>query len=145
MLTGIPAFEARWLSLRLRYPTSLEENLLIAQAMGQLVDNYASPHIIEARLPRHLRSLFEELAIAYFHGYTPAPESAPAAQSGHQSSALPHPQQNISAAVEQVRQLARQIGQRRRHDPRFASDLNEADTLVVEFTDNWPESRHPKS
>lgn len=71
MLVGIQAFEACWTELRGQYPTSAADNTLIAHAMGRLIDRYETPVAAENNLPTNLRTLFRELAKAYFHGYEP--------------------------------------------------------------------------
>ena len=69
MLTGIKAFEARWQSLKAMHPTSQRDNHLLMQAMGRLVDNYATQSEIAVDLPRHLQTVFEHLVDAYLNGY----------------------------------------------------------------------------
>lgn len=69
MLTGIKAFEACWQSLESSYAPSLTENRLLMQAMGRLVDNYATQEEIACELPVALRGLFVQLVDAYLHGY----------------------------------------------------------------------------
>ncbi|MEO0533514.1 MAG: hypothetical protein AAF215_06560 [Cyanobacteria bacterium P01_A01_bin.123] len=70
MLVGIKAFEARWLELRSLYPTTAEENIIIAHAMGRLTDHYETAEEIIGTLPIQLRTLFQELMEAYLNGYT---------------------------------------------------------------------------
>ena len=71
MLREMQAFQACWIDLKDDYPTSREDNTLIAQAMGQLVDRYHKPEEIENSLPEYLQPLFRRLAVAYFQGYEP--------------------------------------------------------------------------
>ncbi|HEY9736563.1 MAG TPA: hypothetical protein V6D06_09780 [Trichocoleus sp.] len=154
MLTGIQAFEARWLDLRGQHPTTRNDNTVIAHAMGQLIDQYETPAQIEEALPDHLRGLFRELAIAYFQGYRPAadkaidppsescPEPPSSPVSSHQAktpdAADPH-QREISAAVEKVRNLAQSTrcvnNATRGCRP---DDPSEAETLIIEFPEGWP-------
>lgn len=68
MLTGIKAFEARWQALKDAYPTSPEDSRLLMQAMGRLVDNYATQAEIMIDLPRSLQLLFAQLVEAYLNG-----------------------------------------------------------------------------
>ena len=68
MLTGIKAFEARWQSLKGRYATSAADNRLLMQAMGRLVDNYATHEEISEGLPVSLQNLFDRLVDAYLNG-----------------------------------------------------------------------------
>ncbi|PSN18875.1 hypothetical protein C7271_10265 [filamentous cyanobacterium CCP5] len=142
MLTGIQAFEACWLALRDQHPTSPEENRLIVQAMGQLVDNYAPPQVIEDTLPQHLCPLFERLATAYFHGYLPAQNgtvSISVAEPTHSSSQ--GTRQDISAAVQRVRHLAQQMNLQHASRLRSSTPLSEADTLIINFPEGWFEAR----
>ena len=69
MLTGIKAFEARWQSLKDSYVTTLSESRLLMQAMGRLVDNYATQEQIVSELPFGLQGLFLRLVDAYLNGY----------------------------------------------------------------------------
>ena len=71
MLTGIKAFEARWQSLKDSYVTTLSESRLLMQAMGRLVDNYATQEEIVSELPFGLQGLFLRLVDAYLNGYWP--------------------------------------------------------------------------
>lgn len=68
MLTGMKAFESRWQSLQAQYPTGAAQKQLLMQAMGRLVDNYATQAEIEADLPSALRILFQRLVDAYLNG-----------------------------------------------------------------------------
>ncbi|MGB3291394.1 MAG: hypothetical protein WBB01_00210 [Phormidesmis sp.] len=69
MLTGIKAFEARWQALRDTYVTTLSESRLLMQAMGRLIDNYATQEEIAGELPFVLQGLFLRLVDAYLNGY----------------------------------------------------------------------------
>lgn len=68
MLTGIRALEYRWQSFQAKYPISATQRQLIMQAMGRLVDNYATQEEIETDLPDALRMLFRRLVDAYLNG-----------------------------------------------------------------------------
>lgn len=148
MLRGIQAFEARWLDLRQIHPTTRDDNTLIAHAMGQLVDQYASPVLIESNLPEHLRLLFRDLAVAYFHGYVPM-EPVPAstavcslADPPHQAAVPPDQPKSskaeIAAAVAQVKALAQRASQRkRRSSSQSAANPSEEDTLIIDFPQEW--------
>ncbi|QQE63847.1 hypothetical protein GFS31_05180 [Leptolyngbya sp. BL0902] len=165
LLRELEAFEACWLDLKDQYPTSRDDNTLIAHAMGQIVDLVEKPDQVERNLPEHLKILFRRLAIAYFQGYIahqaqPKPTQAvlkplamatparvdtavqtplePIAQPDHQQ------KQDISAAVEQVRQLANQA-QARLRKAKVSRDcpvpngcsIEEMETLIVDFPDHW--------
>ncbi|MDJ0707223.1 MAG: hypothetical protein QNJ46_28445 [Leptolyngbyaceae cyanobacterium MO_188.B28] len=79
MIKGIQAFEACWKNLRASHPTGPAQNLMIAQAMGQVTDHYGTAEEIERTLPTDLQALFRTLIHAYFNGY--AVKSPPAAKS----------------------------------------------------------------
>ncbi|HEY9881648.1 MAG TPA: hypothetical protein V6D29_24565 [Leptolyngbyaceae cyanobacterium] len=141
MLTGIQAFEARWIDLKSHHPTTKDDNTVIAHAMGQLIDQYETPLQIERELPDHLQKLFRELAQAYFQGYSPLSEAeepgisvvTEVLSSGAKTC-------DISIAVEKVKVLARNA---RRSDSPSSSkpvELSEADTLIIEFPEGWPHS-----
>lgn len=68
-LTGIKAFEACWQSLKGNYSISAYESRLLMQAMGRLVDNYATQEEIVATLPHSLQELFGHLVNAYLNGF----------------------------------------------------------------------------
>lgn len=114
--------------------------MLIAHAMGQLVDCLAKPTQIERDLPSHLQGLFRRLALAYFQGYSAAEEPFEAAP-------LPVPQpcprsdrqrrQEISAAVERVKALAQQTQARLCTSRGQAAQCatSEMETLIIEFSD----------
>ncbi len=161
LLRELEAFEACWLDLKDTYPTSRQDNTLIAHAMGQIVDFVEKPDQVEKSLPDHLKILFRRLAIAYFQGYiprqscpTPAspkpikPATAPVAATAALATAKAPPEQvqkqEISAAVEQVRQLANQAQARmqrsrgNRNCPVPAGcSVAEMDTLIVDFPEHW--------
>lgn len=144
LLRELEAFEACWFDLKDIYPTTRQDNTLIAHSMGQIVDLVEKPDQVERSLPDHLKILFRRLAIAYFQGYIPhqartpppavaAPLARPVATTAAVKTApktLPKPEttaphqrqmttatrqtQEISAAVEQVRILANQAQSRLR-------------------------------
>ncbi len=70
MIKGIQAFEACWMKLKSSYPTDQSQNLMIAQAMGQVTDRYGTVEEVVQTLPTDLRVLFRKLIHAYFHGFT---------------------------------------------------------------------------
>jgi hypothetical protein len=140
LLREMQAFQACWMDLKDDYPTSREDNTLIAQAMGQLVDRYQKPQEIEASLPDYLQPLFRRLALAYFQGYEPhdthgVPGNDAETNCGSQGV---HQNQAIAAAVGKVQWLA----QRARHnhqEVRQAKDkpFSEMDTLIIEIPEHW--------
>jgi hypothetical protein len=142
MLRELEAFEACWLDLKDVYPTSGQDNILLTQAMGQLVDLTAKPAQVEQDLPDHLRILFRRLALAYFQGYFPSRRQAPVAQV---AAAPPNPQcdlqqrHEISAAVDQIKALAQRtqtrIQKNRGQAPQVP--LSEMETLIIEFPEYW--------
>ncbi len=111
MLTGIKAFEARWQSLKSCYATSAADNRLLMQAMGRLVDNYATHEEISEELPVSLQGLFDHLVDAYLNGYWLDTDEKPN-------------QKTVSPAL----LAAQQMRQRRKTEPTAAS---EASTYVV--------------
>jgi hypothetical protein len=141
MLRELKAFEACWLDLKDVYPTSGQDNMLIAHAMGQLVDCLAKPTQIEQDLPGHLQALFRRLALAYFQGYSATERQAAAAVT------LPIPQpcpqsdrqqrQDISAAVERVKALAQKTQARMcmARGQAVQCAISDMDTLIIEFAD----------
>lgn len=142
MLRELKAFEACWLDLKDVYPTSGQDNMEIAHAMGQLVDCLAKPNQVEQDLPSHLQALFRQLALAYFQGYSPAerpleaaavalPVSQPCPQSDRQR------RQDISAAVERVKALAQQTQSRMCTARGQAAQCATSDmeTLIIHFSD----------
>lgn len=141
MLRELDAFEACWLDLKDVYPTSGTDNMLIAHAMGQLVDLLEKPTQVEQALPNHLKSLFRQLALAYFQGYFPGA----ARQGAAMSAKVPPPpppqgdrqrRQDISAAVSQVKALA-QKNQARLRQGRGQVAMSEMETLVIDFPEYW--------
>ncbi|MGB3298651.1 MAG: hypothetical protein WBA76_10310 [Phormidesmis sp.] len=68
MLTGIKAFEACWQSLKGTTASATDSRLLM-QAMGQLIDNYATHDEIIQALPTALGEAFDCLVDAYLNGY----------------------------------------------------------------------------
>ena len=69
MLTGIKAFEARWQSIKRSDRVSSIDGHRLVQAMGRLIDNYATPDEIRQELPVALRAAFDRLVDAYLSGY----------------------------------------------------------------------------
>lgn len=118
MLTGLDAFEACWASLHRSQPTSAAENMLIAHAMGQVIDGYGTIAQVEATLSKRLQPIFHQLVVAYLQGYEPAasPNSAAhiSAKTGVKRSNLP-----FKSNFERVRAL-------------MAINPNEAETLIVD-------------
>ncbi len=143
VLREMQAFQACWMDLKDDYPTSREDNTLIAQAMGQLVDRYGKPQEVEASLPDYLQPLFRRLALAYFQGYEPRePDevegNSTGAERGIRMNVPPHPA--IAAAVDKVQWLA----QRARHNNQEVRQaqgktFSEMDTLIIEIPDHWKE------
>ena len=144
MLRELEAFEACWLDLKDVYPTSGGDNMLIAHAMGQLVDLLEKPTQVEQGLPDHLKILFRRLALAYFQGYFPqqpqpqrlpvAEVLVPRAQPGDRQR-----RQDISAAVDRVKALAQKSQARLCANRGQANQcaLSELETLVIEFPEHW--------
>ena len=69
MLTGIKAFEARWQSIKRSDRVNSIDGHRLVQAMGRLIDNYATPDEIRQELPVALRAAFDQLVDAYLSGY----------------------------------------------------------------------------
>ncbi|MFQ4134820.1 hypothetical protein PGN35_000715 [Nodosilinea sp. PGN35] len=142
MLRELKAFEACWLDLKDVYPTSGQDNMLIAHAMGQLVDALAKPAQVEQDLPDSLKGLFRRLALAYFQGYSPA-EGQLEALGARQPTAQPclhsdrQRRQDISAAVERVKALAHKTQARMCAARGQAAQCatSEMETLIIEFSD----------
>ncbi|HSM83187.1 MAG TPA: hypothetical protein VLS96_15975 [Nodosilinea sp.] len=144
MLRELKAFEACWLDLKDVYPTNAQDNMLIAHAMGQLVDFLEKPALVERDLPAHLKQLFRRLALAYFQGYTP--ETRPA-----MVAVAPRPapiscplsdcqrRQEISAAVDRVKVLAQQTQTRisTARGQTAQCPMSEMETLIIEFPEHW--------
>ncbi|HEY9763846.1 MAG TPA: hypothetical protein V6D07_15045 [Trichocoleus sp.] len=142
MLTGIQAFEARWIDLRSHHPTTKDDNTVIAHAMGQLIDQYQTPIQIERELPDHLQGLFRELAQAYFQGYSPLSETDGQNLALTKANVLSSGEKtcDISIAVEKVKVLARNSQRPETSSSRRPVELSEADTLIIEFPEGWPHS-----
>ena len=117
MLTGIKAFEARWQSIKGN--SSARDSRLLMQAMGRLVDNYATHDEILEDLPASLRGAFNRLVDAYLNGFWLDDEG----RSSNQNSASV-----LSPAV----LAAQQLRQRRRsqHTPRPTA-ASEAATYII--------------
>lgn len=141
MLRELKAFEACWLDLKDVYPTSGQDNMLIAHAMGQLVDCLAKPAQVEQDLPGHLQGLFRRLALAYFQGYSPAEGQFEAAMVTRLPIPQPGPRsdrqqrQDISAAVERVKALAQKTQARMCTARGQAGQcaVSDLETLIIEF------------
>ncbi len=144
MLRELDAFEACWLDLKDIYPTSGQDNRLLTQAMGQLVDLTAKPAQVEQDLPDHLKILFRRLALAYFQGYFPG-QARQSVVRRARVPATPPPQgdhqrrQDISAAVSQVKALAQKTQARIRQGRGQVSQvaMSEMETLIIEFPEHW--------
>ncbi|MBD2425270.1 hypothetical protein [Phormidium sp. FACHB-1136] len=167
LLRELEAFEACWFDLKDTYPTTRQDNTLIAHSMGQIVDLVEKPDQVEKSLPDHLKILFRRLAIAYFQGYIPhrartstpsvpmAPPVRPVTTTTtavkttpetlqKQETTATRQKQEISAAVEQVRRLANQAQARmqrsqvNRDCPVPAGcSIADMDTLIVDFPEHW--------
>ncbi len=145
MLRELEAFEACWLDLKDIYPTSGPDNTLIAHAMGQLVDLLEKPAQVEHDLPNHLKTLFRQLALAYFQGYSREAGEAEAARTDRFSVSPPcsdsdrQRRQDISAAVDRVKALAQktQIRMCTARGQVTHCALSELETLVIEFPEYW--------
>jgi hypothetical protein len=145
MLRELDAFEACWLDLKDIYPTNGQDNMLIAHAMGQLVDLLEKPAQVEQDLPNHLKDLFRRLALAYFQGYFPNGSQQDIAVKAPRPVALPNPRcdlrqrHEISAAVSQVKALAQKTQARSRQGRGQASavPMSEMETLIIEFPAHW--------
>jgi hypothetical protein len=147
LLREMQAFQACWMDLKDDYPTNREDNTLLAQAMGQLVDCYQKPQEVEESLPDYLKPLFRRLAVAYFQGYEPRRRVDIDLETGigetldnaPESDGTQH--QAIVAAVEKVRWLA----QRSRETQPAANKaqpqtFSEMDTLIIEIPEHWRSS-----
>ena len=135
MLREMQAFQACWIDLKDDYPTSREDNTLIAQAMGQLVDRYQKPQEVEASLPDYLQPLFRRLALAYFQGYEPQDDAEAVAVQGPGKHRQP---EAITAAVGKVQWLAKRA-QHQNQTVRQSQDksFSEMDTLIIEIPEHW--------
>lgn len=118
-LTGIRAFESRWQSLQARYPINASQKQLVTQAMGRLVDNYATQEEIEAELPFALRVIFQRLVDAYLNGCWMDADAYSTQEMTVES--VPVTPATLAAARLRQRQS--------RHQPTAAS---EADTYIVD-------------
>ena len=158
LLRELEAFEACWFDLKDTYPTTRQDNTLIAHSMGQIVDLVEKPDQVEKSLPDHLKILFRRLAIAYFQGYIPGQSRsaaappvpvAPPVRPVTTATAVKTPpetrqKQEISAAVEQVRLLANQA-QARLRQSKVSRDcpvpagcsIEDMETLIVDFPEHW--------
>lgn len=119
MLTGIKAFDARWQSLKSSDRVNSSDGQRLVQAMGRLIDNYATPDEIRQELPVALRDAFDRLVNAYLNGYwldDSAQDAASEIQQAH------------CAVVSPAMLVATQRHQRRKMQPTEAS---EAATYVV--------------
>ncbi|MDJ0707438.1 MAG: hypothetical protein QNJ46_29540 [Leptolyngbyaceae cyanobacterium MO_188.B28] len=143
MLKGIQAFDACWLHLRSLYPTGRAENLMIAQAMGQVTDRYGTVEEVEQALPKDLKVLFRKLVHAYFHGYpvnSPPTEASGKGSMPKQSQSI-EPTQKADANIYGESKKAsikpslvqKILRKRRLRDHAFSlSDPNESATLILE-------------
>ena len=118
MLTGIKALEYCWQSFQAKYPISATQGQLVTQAMGRLVDNYATQEEIEADLPDALRILFRRLVDAYLNGCWVAAD-AQFARKEVQRGALMMTPAMLAAA-------------QRRQQPQPPTATSEADTYIVD-------------
>lgn len=123
MLTGIKAFEARWQSLKSSYATSSADNRTLMQAMGRLVDNYATHEEISEDLSDSLSSLFDQLVDAYLNGCW-LDDVETTGQTTEQTTKQTTERPQVSPAL----LAAQQMRQRRKIQPTPAS---EAETYVV--------------
>lgn len=145
MLRELEAFEACWLDLKDVYPTSSQDNMLIAHSMGQLVDLTTRPDQVERDLPGHLKILFRRLALAYFQGYIPTRGKQVSAALASLPTALPSPdgetrqRQDISTAVDQVKALAKKNQARlcKKRGQAASCALSDMETLIIEFPEHW--------
>lgn len=118
MLTGIKAFEACWQSLKSSTGANSSDSRVLMQAMGRLVDNYATHDEISQELPVALRDAFNRLVNAYLAGYW-LDDTDPNAVSATQPSAVVGSSAMLAAI---------QLRQRRKMQPTEAS---EAETYVI--------------
>ncbi|WOD41944.1 hypothetical protein [Nodosilinea sp. E11] len=149
MLRELKAFEACWLDLKDIYPTSSQDNRLIAHAMGQLVDLLEKPTQVEQELPQHLKGLFRQLAMAYFQGYSPHPDLDEPELLNCVPPQLPYPRsdrqrrQDIATAIDQVKVLAQksQATLCPNRGKTAQCPISERETLIIDFPEHW----HPAS
>lgn len=142
MLVGIQAFEACWTELRGHYPTSAADNTLIAHAMGRLIDRYETPVAAENTLPTNLRTLFRELAKAYFHGYEPKRDLEREIEKGSPRVSYTHPEMTratqLSASEQAVIARLKNLANRTHCDLQPGKrqcqleDFAFAETLIIE-------------
>ncbi len=119
MLTGIKAFEACWQSLKNSAMANASDGHRLMQAMGRLVDNYATHDEISQELPIALRDAFDRLVDAYLNGYwLDDTEQGDASQD----------QTSHCAASSPAMLAATQLRQRRKMQP---TESSEAATYIV--------------
>ena len=118
MLTGVKAFEYRWQSLQAKYPISATQRQLITQAMGRLVDNYATQEEIEADLPSALRIIFHRLVDAYLNGCWVEADAQASRKAARRSTPAMTP--------------AMLAASQRRRQPQAPTAASEADTYIVD-------------
>ncbi|PSR17508.1 hypothetical protein C8255_12290 [filamentous cyanobacterium CCP3] len=118
--------------------------MLIAHAMGQLVDLLEKPAQVEQGLPDHLKILFRRLALAYFQGYFPQPTQPTMRPVAEVLVSPTRPsdcqrRQDISAAVDRVKALAQKTQARMCANRGQAAQcaISELETLVIEFPEHW--------
>lgn len=126
MLTGIKAFEARWQSLKDHYPTSPDENRLLMQSMGRLVDNYATQDELLDELPVQLCIIFNRLVDAYLNGVWMEDSSA------EEYSGSFGPRTERRAVSREGMTPAMLAAQKLRRQPKAATEASEAATYIVE-------------
>lgn len=128
MLTGIKAFEARWQSLKDHYPTSPDENRLLMQSMGRLVDNYATQEELLDELPGQLCIIFNRLVDAYLNGVW-MDDSLAEAYAGTGGFGPRTERRSVSREGMTPAMLA---AQKLRRQPKAATEASEAATYIVE-------------
>lgn len=119
-LTGIRAFEARWQSIKGTCRTSATDSKTLMQAMGRLVDNYATHEEILLELPSTLEDIFDSLVDAYLNGYWLNDE--PGASTTQQRA-------TEVAALTPAMLAANQLRQRRKLQP---TETSEAATYIIQ-------------
>jgi hypothetical protein len=123
MLTGTKAFEACWQSLQSSVASTSTDSRLLMQAMGRLVDNYATHDELIQELPVMLRDVFDRLVDAYLNGYwLETAENEPFKRAS--SSA----RRTETAEVSPAMLAAAQLRQRRKMEP---TPTSEAATYIV--------------
>ncbi len=133
MLTGTKAFEACWQSLKSSVANTSADSRLLMQAMGRLVDNYATHDEIAQDLPLTLRDTFDRLVDAYLNGYWLETEENTTFQEtrlAKQSASMPSTstQSTERTEISPAMLAAAQLRQRRRIEPTATS---EAATYIV--------------